>query len=62
MVNVETSIIIHRPIEEVFAYLSDLRNASQWQSGVVEVRLAATWSTNRRSRDTTKGNCYGKSR
>ena len=38
MSKVETSIIINRPLEEVFAYLSDLRNASQWQSGVLEVR------------------------
>ncbi|HEY6411097.1 MAG TPA: SRPBCC family protein [Ktedonobacteraceae bacterium] len=38
MVKVETSIIIHRPIEEVFAYVSDFRNSPQWQAGIVEVR------------------------
>ncbi len=37
MVNVETSNIIHRPIEEVFAYLSDVRNSPQWDSGLVEI-------------------------
>jgi uncharacterized membrane protein len=38
LINVETSIIIHRPIEEVFTYVSDFRNAPQWQAGIVEVR------------------------
>ena len=38
MVKNETSIIIHRPIEEVFAYVSDLQNGPQWQSGLLEVR------------------------
>jgi len=38
MVNVETSIVIHRPIEEVFAYITDARNQPQWDAGLVEVR------------------------
>jgi uncharacterized membrane protein len=38
MIKVETSIIVSRPIEEVFAYVSDFKNTAQWQSGVVEVR------------------------
>ncbi len=38
MINVEASIIISRPIEEVFAYVSDFRNTAQWQSGIVDVR------------------------
>ncbi len=38
MVNVETSIIINRPIEEVFAYLTDARNNPQYDTGLVEVR------------------------
>src|SRR5258708_1105458 len=38
MINVEASIIVSRPIEEVFAYVSDFRNAAQWQAGVVDVR------------------------
>ena len=38
MIKVEKSGIINRPIEEVFAYVGDQTNASQWQSGVVEVR------------------------
>jgi len=34
----EKSIVIHRPIEEVFNYVSDQRNTPQWQSGLMEVR------------------------
>jgi uncharacterized membrane protein len=39
MIHIEESITINRPIEEVFAYVSDFRTASQWQSGMVDVRL-----------------------
>lgn len=38
MINVEDSIVINRPIEEVFAYVSDLTNAPAWQTGLIEVR------------------------
>lgn len=38
MIKVEKSIIIHRPIEEVFAYVGDQTNAPQWQPGLLEVR------------------------
>lgn len=38
MIKVEKSGIIHRPIEEVFAFVADQRNAPQWQHGAVEVR------------------------
>jgi uncharacterized protein YndB with AHSA1/START domain len=38
MIKQEKSIVIHRPIEEVFDYVSDQRNTPQWQSGLVEVR------------------------
>jgi uncharacterized protein YndB with AHSA1/START domain len=37
MVKVETSCIINRPVEEVFAYLTDVRNTRQWDSGLVEL-------------------------
>lgn len=38
MINVEDSIVINRPIGEVFAYVSDLTNAPEWQTGLIEVR------------------------
>lgn len=37
MPHVETSVEIERPQEEVFAYVTDLRNAMEWSTGLVEV-------------------------
>ena len=39
MVKNEMSIIIKRPVEEVFSFVSDLQNGPQWQTGLFEVRL-----------------------
>ena len=36
MTNVEVSIVINRPLEEVFVFLSDLRNNLKWRSGMIE--------------------------
>jgi carbon monoxide dehydrogenase subunit G len=36
MVNMEVSIVINRPLEEVFAGLADLENNKKWRSGTVE--------------------------
>lgn len=38
MVKNEKIITINRPVEEVFAYVGDLQNGPQWQSGLLEVR------------------------
>lgn len=38
MINVEDSVIINRPVEEVFAFVADQTNAPQWQDGLLEVR------------------------
>jgi uncharacterized membrane protein len=38
MINVEKSIIIQRPVEEVFNYVSNLTHSAEWQSGLTEVR------------------------
>lgn len=38
MFTVQTEKIVQRPVPEVFAFVADLRNASQWQSSVEEVR------------------------
>lgn len=37
MIRVEESIVIRRPIEEVFAFVADQTKAPQWQSGLLEV-------------------------
>jgi uncharacterized membrane protein len=39
MVKVEVSEIIRRPVEEVFAFITDYRNDVRWQDGLLEVRL-----------------------
>ncbi len=38
MIKVEKSTIVHRPSDEVFAFVADQTNAAAWQSGIVEVR------------------------
>jgi uncharacterized membrane protein len=38
MIKNENSIVIDRPIEEVFAYVGDLENGLQWQSNLLDVR------------------------
>lgn len=38
MIKVDESIMIQRPVEEVFAFVADQRNAPEWQSGLLEVR------------------------
>lgn len=38
MIEVEDSIVIARPIGEVFAFVADQTNAPRWQNGLVEVR------------------------
>lgn len=38
MVTNEKIITINRPVEEVFAYVSDLQNGPKWQSALVESR------------------------
>jgi uncharacterized protein YndB with AHSA1/START domain len=38
MITVEKSIVIERPAEDVFTYVSDQTNATHWQRGLLEVR------------------------
>src|SRR5581483_4869825 len=38
MAKIEFSIDVQRPVEEVFAYLTDPANLPEWQSGAVEGR------------------------
>jgi len=38
MINVQVSIVIHRPLGEVFAFLSDLENNLNWRTGMIEAR------------------------
>lgn len=38
MTNLEVSIVIDRPLDEVFAFLSDLENNLRWRSGMIEAK------------------------
>lgn len=37
MVEVRNEVLVDRPIEEVFAYLSDGENNARWRGGILEV-------------------------
>jgi uncharacterized membrane protein len=39
MITLETSIEIHRPVEDVFAFVSDFRHGPQWQEAIKEVHV-----------------------
>lgn len=38
MTNVKVSIVINRPLDEVFAFLSDLENNRKWRSGMIAAK------------------------
>ncbi|MGH2451893.1 MAG: SRPBCC family protein [Candidatus Limnocylindria bacterium] len=38
MINLESSTVINRPVEEVFAFVTDMERRPQWMSGVEELR------------------------
>ena len=38
MTTVETSVVINRPVEEVFTYVADPSNIAQWAGPVVEAK------------------------
>ncbi len=35
---VEHSVVINRPVEEVFEFMSDPRNNEQWQAWIVDTK------------------------
>src|SRR5690242_17132242 len=39
MSQIETVVEIQRPVEQLFAYLSDMRTMTEWAHGVVEAKL-----------------------
>src|SRR5512139_993773 len=39
MITVERSVVINKPVAEVFSYVSDNSNDSKWQAGVESVIL-----------------------
>ncbi|MEK7276284.1 MAG: SRPBCC family protein [Chloroflexota bacterium] len=41
MAKLESSITINRPIEEVFAFVSDMNNSAKYQSGIIEAKMTS---------------------
>jgi uncharacterized protein YndB with AHSA1/START domain len=41
-VRLQHSVVVARPVDDVFAFLADPDNLPRWQSGLVEVRKAGT--------------------
>jgi carbon monoxide dehydrogenase subunit G len=41
MINVEVSVVINRPLEEVFAFLSRLENNMKWRTGMIAAEQAS---------------------
>ena len=41
MAQIKTTITINRPIEEVFAFVADVRNDIKWRSDVVESKVTS---------------------
>ena len=51
MINVQASVTIDRPIEEVFGFASDLGNVARWASGIAESNVPIEPRNNRRNRN-----------
>ncbi len=41
MVKIEVSVVINRPVEDVFAFVSNPKNDSQWQSNTTETKITS---------------------
>lgn len=38
MIKIEQSVIIHRPVEEVWQFMSNVENVTKWDRGVLQAR------------------------
>lgn len=41
MIKIEQSVVINRPVEEVFAFVTNYETHQQWQSGIVEAKVTS---------------------
>lgn len=53
-IKVEHSVVINRPVEEVFAYSSDPRNLMEWQDGLVRVEANTPMAVGTRTTEVRK--------
>ncbi len=45
MAKAEASVVINRPVAEVFAYVADLNTHAKWQDGLVEAKQTSSGPT-----------------
>ena len=62
MSEIRGSVDIRRPVEEVFAYLSEPKNNLQWETGVVEMELDYRRAVGGRLKGTPRGKTDGNRR
>jgi uncharacterized membrane protein len=60
MIRVDESVVIERPAEDVFAYVSDGTNAPRWQRGLREVRRTTEGPIGLGSRHTVERDFLGR--
>jgi uncharacterized membrane protein len=60
MINLELSIVINRPLEQVFAYMSDSTHERLWSSGVVDIRQTPEGQMNKGTVITEARNFMGR--
>jgi uncharacterized membrane protein len=41
MAKVEASVVVNRPVEEVFTFMRDIKNWLKWQSGMLEAEQSS---------------------
>ena len=39
MIKIEHSVVVDRPVEEVFAYATDVSKVPEWQTSALEARV-----------------------
>ena len=44
MIDIQESVFIRQPVETVFAYVTDLKNNAQWQSGILDIAITSDGS------------------
>ena len=60
MIKIENSYVINRPIEEVFEFLANAENNSQWQSSTQEVKKTSEGATGVGTTFTSVGQILGR--
>ena len=41
MMKIENSVLINQPVKDVFDFVTDLKNNTQWQTGILELEMTS---------------------